>query len=86
MFETVTEYWWNSTQQLLEAGCNLINYVFKAAFFKKYFSMTVQNIKELEFLSLKQGNMSISEYIVKLRSCQSSLPISRGILTRLKSV
>ena len=39
--------------------------VFKDVFYQKYFPPLVRNAKELEFMQLRQGNSSISEYIAK---------------------
>ena len=39
--------------------------MFKEAFYHKYFPTSVWNAKELEFMKLQQGSMSVSEYIAK---------------------
>lgn len=39
--------------------------VYKAAFLEKYFSANVRGRKEVEFLELKQGNMTVADYAAK---------------------
>ena len=39
--------------------------VFKAAFYKNYFPLSVRNAKEVEFLRLDQGGMSIAKCTAK---------------------
>ncbi|RYR78545.1 hypothetical protein Ahy_A01g003373 isoform B [Arachis hypogaea] len=46
---------------------------FKEAFYKKYFPLSVRESKEMEFLQLRQGRMSIAEYTEKFeRLCKFS--------------
>ena len=53
-------------KRLLEGSQTKITQdVFKEAFYQKYFPTSVQNAKELEFMQLRQGNNSVSEYIAK---------------------
>ena len=60
------EYWWENTRKLLENGGININWeVFKTKFLKKYFPNDVRRTKEIEFMQLKQGNMSVGEYASK---------------------
>ena len=63
------EYWWENTRQYLEAGGVVITWdAFKYAFLEKYFPDYVKNKKEVEFLELKQGGLSVAEYAAKLRT------------------
>ncbi|MCI87866.1 pol polyprotein, partial [Trifolium medium] len=39
--------------------------VFKWEFLRKYFSADVKNKKMVEFMELKQGNLSVAEYSAK---------------------
>nr|KYP62010.1 hypothetical protein KK1_016525 [Cajanus cajan] len=60
------EYWWDSTRRLLEGGGIIITWeVFRAKFFEKYFPNDVRRAKEIEFMQLKQGNMTVGEYASK---------------------
>nr|KYP75970.1 hypothetical protein KK1_020184 [Cajanus cajan] len=60
------EYWWDSTRRLLEGGGIIITWeVFRAKIFEKYFPNDVRRAKEIEFMQLKQGNMSVGEYASK---------------------
>ncbi|MCI59225.1 GRAS family transcription factor, partial [Trifolium medium] len=42
--------------------------MFKRGFLTKYFPADVKNKKVVEFMELKQGNMSVAEYAVKFES------------------
>ncbi|MCI49177.1 GRAS family transcription factor, partial [Trifolium medium] len=42
--------------------------MFKRELWMKYFPADVRNMKVVEFLELKQGNMTIAEYAVKFES------------------
>nr|KYP51237.1 hypothetical protein KK1_026921 [Cajanus cajan] len=60
------KYWWDSTRRLLEAGGIIITWeVFRAKFFEKYFPNDVRRAKKIEFMQLKQGNMTVGEYASK---------------------
>nr|KYP73770.1 Transposon Ty3-I Gag-Pol polyprotein [Cajanus cajan] len=60
------EYWWDSTRRLLEGGGIIITWeVFRAKFFEEYFPNDVKGAKEIEFMQLKQGNMTVGEYASK---------------------
>ena len=53
--------------------------MFKEAFYQKYFLAFVQNTKELEFLQLRQGSKSVSEYIAKFEElCKFSTIYQRN--------
>lgn len=41
---------------------------FRTKFLAKYFPTNVRHVKEMEFLQLKQGGMSIGEYVAKFES------------------
>lgn len=55
-----TKYWWESTHQCLVAEARLVTWdVFKEIFLEKYFPEYIRNKKEMEFLELKQWNMTM---------------------------
>jgi len=63
MLAEEAEYWWINTKRRIEASGDAITWVrFKNEFLKKYFPEDLRNKKEVEFLNLKQGSMSIVEY------------------------
>lgn len=63
------EYWWRATRQLLEAEGREITWeVFRGRFLEKYFPTDVRHAKEMEFLQLKQGGMSVGEYATKFEA------------------
>nr|KYP45643.1 hypothetical protein KK1_032812 [Cajanus cajan] len=54
------KYWWDSTRRLLERGGIIITWeVFRAKFFEKYYPNDVRRAKEIKFMQLKQGNMTV---------------------------
>ena len=60
MLEVDAKFWWVGAKWLLEGAQTLITWeVFKTAFWE-YFPTLVGDAKELEFMRLQQGNMSIS--------------------------
>ncbi|MCI88425.1 GRAS family transcription factor, partial [Trifolium medium] len=48
--------------------------MFKREFWVKYFHADVRNRKVLEFLELKQGNMTVAEYATKFKSLSAFSP------------
>jgi hypothetical protein len=58
--------WWDNARQRLEATGTVITWaVFKGEFLGKYFPEDVRARKEVEFLELKQGDMTVAEYAAK---------------------
>lgn len=58
--------WWVGIRPILEVGEEVITWaVFKREFLNRYFSEDVRGKKEIEFLELKQGDMSVTEYAAK---------------------
>ncbi|XP_017428965.1 uncharacterized protein LOC108337039 [Vigna angularis] len=56
-------HWWNSARMILEGTRTPITWdLFKRKFYREYFPDTLRYAKEVEFLELVQGNMSVSEY------------------------
>ncbi|MCI55191.1 hypothetical protein A2U01_0076441, partial [Trifolium medium] len=61
--------WWKNARQRLRAGGVVITWeMFKREFWVKYFPADVRNRKVVEFLELKQGNMTVAEYAAKFES------------------
>jgi len=59
--------WWVSILPTLEQGGGVVNWaVFRREFLDRYFPEDVRGKKEIEFLELKQGNMSVTEYAAKV--------------------
>ncbi|XP_047160910.1 uncharacterized protein LOC124831066 [Vigna umbellata] len=72
---TFTEYlltreashWWSSMKMILEGNDTPISWeLFKKKFYTEYFPNSVRFVKEVEFLELVQGNMSVLEWDIKL--------------------
>ena len=58
--------WWVSLLLILEQDGTIVTWaVFRREFLDRYFPEDVQGKKEIEFLELKQGDMSVTEYAVK---------------------
>jgi hypothetical protein len=66
MLAEEAEFWWENARQRLEGAGNVITWeIFREEFLGKYFPADVRNKKEIEFLELKQGNMTVAEYAAK---------------------
>lgn len=66
MLAEEAEYWWDNARQGLEvAGSEITWENFMIEFLDKYFLVDVRSKKEIEFLELKQGNMTIDDYVMK---------------------
>ncbi|XP_050896568.1 uncharacterized protein LOC127103345 [Lathyrus oleraceus] len=64
MFSEEAEDCWDNTRQRLEVvGAEITWVVFRLKFLEKYFPKDVCSKKEIEFLELKQENMTVSEYV-----------------------
>ena len=60
-------HWWSSMKMMLEDSQETITWeLFKKKFYAEYFPDSVRYAKEVEFLQLMQGDMSVSEYTVKV--------------------
>lgn len=58
--------WWVSTRPILENRGEVVTWaIFNREFLKRYFLEDVCVRKEIEFLELKQGDMLVTEYVVK---------------------
>lgn len=65
LFEEADD-WWVATCTELEAGGGEVTWaVFQERFPRKYFPKDVRRKKEIEFLELKQGNRTVTEYAAK---------------------
>ncbi|XP_052723099.1 uncharacterized protein LOC128193519 [Vigna angularis] len=61
-------HWWSSVRASLTDAQQLITWeVFRNKFYEEYFPDSVRFAKEVEFLQLVQGSMSISEYTNKFK-------------------
>lgn len=65
LFEEADDWWDNARQRLEVVGVEITSAVFRIAFQKKYFPAHVHCKKEIEFLELKQGNLTLDEYAAK---------------------
>ncbi|XP_050909502.1 uncharacterized protein LOC127123316 [Lathyrus oleraceus] len=65
IFEEAKYLWDNARQRFQDSGTVVTWVVFKEAFLEKYFPADVRNKKEIEFLNLSQGNMSVADYAAK---------------------
>ena len=51
---------------------------FRQAFLEKYFPEDARNMKEMEFLELKQGGTTVAEYVAKFESLARYYPHYQG--------
>ncbi|XP_016164777.1 uncharacterized protein LOC107607323 [Arachis ipaensis] len=73
------QQWWQGESRLLHQRNMSITWVlFKEAFYKKYFFESIKEARELEFLQLKQGSMTIAEYTRKFEELCKFSRISKG--------
>ena len=58
--------WWVSTRQRLEGTCEAITWaLFRREFLVKYYPEDVCGKKDIEYLELKQGDLTVTEYAAK---------------------
>ncbi|KAF1868258.1 hypothetical protein Lal_00018778 [Lupinus albus] len=77
MLVTEAENWWEFTRGQIEVEGQLISWsTFKAKFLHKYFPADLKRKKEMEFLKLEQGNMSVGEYAAKFEELARFCPYS----------
>ncbi|RHN53603.1 putative cu(2+)-exporting ATPase [Medicago truncatula] len=58
--------WWVSLLPVLEQGDTVVTWaMFRKEFLSRYFPEDVRGKKEIEFLELKQGDMSVTEYAAR---------------------
>jgi len=61
-------HWWSSMKMMLEDSHETITWeLFKKKFYAEFFPDSVRYAKEVEFLQLMQGDMSVSEYAEKFK-------------------
>ncbi|XP_058721834.1 uncharacterized protein LOC131593372 [Vicia villosa] len=79
MLAVEADDWWLETRQRLEvAGEEITWIVFRREFLRKYYPEDVRGKKEIEFLELKQGNMSVIEYAAKFTELAKFYPYYEG--------
>ncbi|XP_061340756.1 uncharacterized protein LOC133287211 [Gastrolobium bilobum] len=72
--------WWTGARALLRAqNIDLTWAVFRRVFLDKYFPKAMRRMKHTELLSLRQGNMSINEYIAKFAQLMEYANFDRNI-------
>ncbi|XP_015971716.1 uncharacterized protein LOC107495136 [Arachis duranensis] len=96
------QHWWQGVRRILQPDGVVISWeLFREEFYKKYFSSSARNAKELELLQLKQGQMTITEYTSRFEElcrfswiCQGApedfaewkcIKFERGILSDIQS-
>ncbi|XP_057446039.1 uncharacterized protein LOC130738140 [Lotus japonicus] len=63
------EYWWRGARGIMKANNEKVNWItFRTAFLEKYFPTSALDERGAQFLTLRQGGMSIPEYASKLES------------------
>ncbi|XP_051185352.2 uncharacterized protein [Lolium perenne] len=65
MLQSSAFEWWDAHRKSYEQGVQITWKLFKEDFYQKYFPESVKRIKEKEFLELKQGHKSVSDYEIE---------------------
>ncbi|XP_012567361.1 uncharacterized protein [Cicer arietinum] len=79
MLTEEAEHWWDNARQRLEnAGTAITWAIFKNMFLIKYFPEDIRNRKEMEFVKLEQGNMTVAEYAAKFEELSRYYPLYVG--------
>jgi len=75
MLAEKAEYWWTNAKGRLETGGEVVTWArFKSEFLRKYFPEDLRTRKEVEFLNLKQDNLSVAEYAAKFEKLSRFCP------------
>jgi hypothetical protein len=65
MLQSSAFEWWDAHSKSYEQDIQITWKIFKEDFYQKYFPESVKRIKEREFLELKQGQKSVSDYEIE---------------------
>jgi len=66
MLNEDAEYWWAGMQQQMGTRKEPVTWAnFRTRFLEKYFPDTARQDREVEFLTLQQGDMTVQEYVNK---------------------
>jgi hypothetical protein len=69
------DFWWGNTRQRMIAAGTLMTWNnFRTEFLAKYFPADVMTKKEIEFLKLEQGSMTVAEYARKFEELSRFCP------------
>ncbi|XP_061376208.1 uncharacterized protein LOC133318233 [Gastrolobium bilobum] len=72
--------WWTGARALLQAQhIELTWAVFRRVFLDKYFPKAMRRMKHTELLSLRQGSMTVNEYIAKFAQLMEYANFDRNI-------
>jgi len=75
MLADEVEFWWANAKRRLEVCGAVVSWErFKEEFLKKYFPADLRSKNEVEFLQLKQGSMSVAEYVAKFEELSRFCP------------
>ncbi|XP_073119265.1 uncharacterized protein [Henckelia pumila] len=77
MFRDDACVWWNGAKAALNLTTHTWN-GFKDVFYGKYFTVSTRNRLAREFLEIRQGNMSITEYVKKFERGRYFVPMISG--------
>ncbi|XP_050914515.1 uncharacterized protein LOC127129345, partial [Lathyrus oleraceus] len=79
MLAVEADDWWLETHERLTVAGEVITWdVFRREFLRKYYPEDVRGKKEIEFLELKQGNMSVTDYAAKFVELSKFYPHYTG--------
>ncbi|XP_073219573.1 uncharacterized protein [Cicer arietinum] len=79
MLTEEAEHWWDNARQRLDnAGTTITWAIFNNMFLIKYFPEDNGNRKEMEFVKLEHGNMSVADYVAKFEELSRYYPLYVG--------
>ncbi|KAF1883353.1 hypothetical protein Lal_00042235 [Lupinus albus] len=77
MMAKEAENWWEMTRRQMEDEGTVVTWdAFKGKFFQKYFPADLRRKKEMEFLRLEKGDMSVGDYAAKFEELARFCPYS----------
>ncbi|XP_073291021.1 uncharacterized protein [Primulina huaijiensis] len=77
--QEVAKSWWIATKEALEQSGTMITWkIFKVEFYTRFFPSLYREDKRAEFENLKQGPMSIEEYVTKFSTLLRFAPHVTG--------
>ena len=77
MMEGEADHWWRAaknTRSLLRGNGDWTWREFLDVFYKKYFPVSVREKKEVEFITLEQGNLTVAAYEAKFSELSRFAP------------
>ena len=65
MLQGEADHWWKTVKHIHYSALEMSWIEFQELFNEKYFLESIHHMKEVEFINLEQGNMTVSQYEAK---------------------